>query len=148
MQGSEDFKALRAREILRSQGMRMTHQRASLIKIIRDSRTHLDADELYELARQSNPRINRTTVYRNLAALKELGLIETSYLGQEHPRDHFEVAPEAEHYHFRCTECGRIIEFESTLVTRLKAQVSRKLRVKLVNTILSFEGVCDACRPK
>ncbi len=147
MEQPEETELLHARQVLRRQGRRMTGQRATLLKIIRNSDTHLDAEELYQRARQFNPRINRTTVYRNLAALRELGLIETLYLGQSHSRDHYERAPETEHYHFRCTKCGTVFEFESPLVPKLRQQVRRELGVTVSNTILSLEGTCPTCKP-
>lgn len=146
METSEAIQLGQARRVLRTMGKRMTGQRVILLKIMRESQTHLDAEELYQLARKRVPRINRATVYRNLAALKESGLVETSYLGQMHPRGHFELVPEAEHYHFRCVRCGTVTEFESALVHKLKLQVAHKLGAILSNTTLSFEGICASCR--
>lgn len=146
MDQSEAGELHRARRVLRTLGKRMTGQRVILLKIMRESRTHLDAEELYQLARKRIPHINRATVYRNMATLMESGLVETSYLGQMHPHGHFELVPEAEHYHFRCVQCGAVTEFESTLVRKLKLQVARKLGAILTNTTLSIEGLCSSCR--
>lgn len=146
METSEAVDLRQARRVLRTMGKRMTGQRVILLKIMRENQAHLDAEELYQLARKRVPHINRATVYRNLAALRESGLIETSYLGQMHPRGHFELVPDAEHYHFRCLRCGAVTEFESPLVHKLKLNVAHKLGAILSNTTLSFEGTCSSCR--
>jgi len=57
-------------------GQRVTSQRRLLLDLIRQSEGHLDADELYRLAKEREPRISLSTVYRTLRLFKELGLVE------------------------------------------------------------------------
>jgi len=61
--------------LLRAEKRRMTSQRELLLGIIQE-RGHLDADEIYRLAKRRNPRLSLSTVYRTLNLLKELGLVE------------------------------------------------------------------------
>jgi Fur family transcriptional regulator, ferric uptake regulator len=57
-------------------GGRMTAQRRPLVGIIQDSSRHLDAATLLDAARHKDPDIDRATVYRTIALLKNLGLID------------------------------------------------------------------------
>ena len=68
MSRAEDTKLRQARGLLHTRGKRMTGQRVVILQIIQESNRHLDAEELYRLARTRNPRINLATVYRTLGA--------------------------------------------------------------------------------
>jgi Fur family transcriptional regulator, ferric uptake regulator len=131
-----------AQGLLRSRGKRITSQRALLLELLQESSAHLDADELYRRARQRNPRINLTTVYRTLNLLKASGLVEPSYLTHDHRREQFESKPTTEHYHFTCIQCGRVIEFESPLIEQLRREVKREFGVEFTHGCLCFEGYC------
>ena len=61
---------------LASRHVRMTPQRRLLVNIIQDSPRHLDAATLLKMARKHDPDIDRATVYRTLALLKNRGLID------------------------------------------------------------------------
>ena len=63
-------------ERMRTRGLRMTSQRRVLARLLENAEEHLDADEVYRLARKQDPRIHRATVYRTLNTLKKLGLID------------------------------------------------------------------------
>jgi Fur family ferric uptake transcriptional regulator len=130
-------------EALRSEGRRITAQRRLLLEIIRQSKGHLDADEIYRQARNKDPRISLSTVYRNLNLLKELGLISELHLDQEH--HHYEVKKEKEHYHLICSHCGQILEFDSPLVDRLISQVSKKKRFRVERVYIDLVGLCEEC---
>jgi Fur family transcriptional regulator, ferric uptake regulator len=137
-----------AQGLLRARGKRITEQRTLLLKIIADSKVHLDAEELYRRARRRDPKINLATVYRTLNLLKESGLVVPYYLTHAHRREQFESKPSVEHYHFTCIRCGKVIEFESPLIERLRAQVKSEFGVEFTHGSLCFEGYCADCAAK
>ena len=59
---------------LKERGIRLTRQRQILLDLIDRSGKHLDAESLYTLARERDPKLNRVTVYRTLKMLKQGGL--------------------------------------------------------------------------
>ena len=61
---------------LRERGVRLTRQRRILLELIDRSGLHLDAESLYQMAREKDPKLNRVTVYRTLKMLKEGGLVD------------------------------------------------------------------------
>ena len=93
---------------LRAAGQRVTGQRLLLIRLLDQSERHLDAEALYERARQEMPEINLSTVYRTLAVLKDAGLVEQRYFARDHGREFYEATGTVEHYHFTCLNCGRV----------------------------------------
>jgi len=127
---------------LSSAGLRMTNQRALILDIIR--RGHLDADEVYRQAREKQPRLSLSTVYRTLRMLKELGLVEELHFGEAH--HHYEVKPSAEHHHLVCLGCGKIVEFECSLSQKMKQEIARKKGFEVTGVEVHMTGYCSKCR--
>ncbi len=132
------------REALNLKGQRQTGQRLLLLDLIRRSHGHLDADELYRQARQREPRISLSTVYRNLRLFKKLNLIEECHFDEEH--HHYELKPSAEHYHLICANCGAVIEFESALTRQMKEEVGREHGFIVTGGEIHLSGLCDHCQ--
>jgi len=131
-------------EALRAKGKRITPQRRLLLQVIQQSAGHLDADEIYLLARKRDPRMSLSTVYRNLNMFKELGLIIELHLDQEH--HHYEPKDATEHYHLICSDCDQIIEFDSPLARKLVDQVSKEKDFLIERTHIDLVGLCAKCR--
>ena len=125
-------------------GRRLTGQRRLLLGLIQGAQAHIDADDLYRLAREYEPRISLSTVYRTLRLFKDLGLVDEHHFQEDH--HHYEARAPHEHMHLHCLNCGRIIEFESDLISRLKEEIGRRYNFKVVGTEVHLTGVCPSCR--
>ena len=55
---------------LKERGVRLTRQRQILLELIDKTGEHLDAESLFQLAKEKDPKLNRVTVYRTLKMLK------------------------------------------------------------------------------
>jgi len=133
-----------ARRLLRSKGKRVTPQRLLIFEVMEEHGEHLDADELYLLAKKREPRLSLSTVYRTLNLLKELDLIEELHFDEEH--HHYEIKGRgAEHYHLICLSCGEIIEFESPLTDRIKAQAAQDHHFQVTGVHIDLKGYCQRC---
>ena len=130
------------RKALSSAGLRMTNQRALILEIIRQG--HLDADEVYRQARDKQPRLSLSTVYRTLRMLKELGLVDELHFEETH--HHYEVKPSAEHHHLVCLGCGKIVEFECSLSQRMRQDIARKKGFEVTGVEVNMIGYCAKCR--
>lgn len=133
-----------ARGLLSSAGRRATSQRTLVLELIREANGHLDAPELYRLARERDPHISLSTVYRTLSMLKKMGLVNELHFDEEH--HHYEVKPPAEHFHLLCLGCGRVIEFESSLTGRLKATLAARHSFVITSTAIDLAGYCPECQ--
>ncbi len=134
-----------AKQVLRGEGKRVTAQRSLVLEILESSDSHLDADEIYLRAKQRDPRVSLSTVYRTLNVLKEMGLVESRYFARGHQREVFETSATPEHFHFTCVGCGKIIEFETPYVERLRQQLRAELGIEFSHSCLCFEGYCADC---
>lgn len=132
------------RRTFNTAGLRVTSQRALVLEVIRKGKGHLDADEIYRRAREKEPRLSLSTVYRNLQTLKKLGLVEEVHFDEEH--HHYEAKPSTEHHHLVCLGCGRIIEFEYPLARLVKRNVIKARDFDITGSEVRMTGYCPQCR--
>ena len=132
------------RKALNRAGMRITNQRALIMEIIRRGRGHLDADEIHRQAREKEPRLSLSTVYRTLNVLKELNLVDELHFDENH--HHYEVKPSTEHHHLKCLDCGKVVEFSYPLSNYLKENVPAAKDFDITDTEVNMSGYCARCR--
>lgn len=135
-----------SRRELNASGMKFTSQRALILEIIRRGGGHLDADEIYRLARKRRPRLSLSTIYRTLQAFKKLGLVEECHFDESH--HHYEVKPSTEHHHIVCLDCGKVIEFQYPLVRYIRRNIADAKDFEIVNTEARITGYCSECQQK
>jgi Fur family ferric uptake transcriptional regulator len=131
---------------LRTTGRRLTRQRQLLLQLIQDSGGHLDAHELFRLAREYNSRLSLSTVYRTMGLLRDLGLVNEVHLGEEH--HHYELKPPAQHCHLVCASCGAVVEIASELVDQLTATVAQQHGFEITEAQVDLVGLCGSCRAR
>ena len=132
---------------LLQRGVRITNQRQLLVGIIQDSPKHLDAVALLKIAKQKDPEIDRSTVYRTIALLKNLGLIdELDLMHLEGEKHYYEAKTSRDHCHMACFRCGAITEYASTSFEKLKQEMARKSGFQIRVVRLEVGGLCERCR--
>jgi Fur family ferric uptake transcriptional regulator len=135
------------KDSLKERGIRLTRQRQILLDLIDKSREHLDAERLYQLARQEDPKLNRVTVYRTLKLLKEGGLVDELDLmhlgGDQH---YYETRMKQEHAHVICLRCGKVEEFFGEPLQRLRRQVEDHFGFSVLIARTEIGGYCAHCQ--
>ena len=132
---------------LMSRGLRMTRQRRTILRVVETAQQHLDASQLLRKARRLDPNIDRVTVYRTLKLLKRHGLIdELDLMHLEGEKHYYERRPQRDHIHMACLRCGKITEFVSDEFEKLKQQVEKDCRFRVLVSRLEIGGYCAACR--
>ena len=124
--------------------MRVTNQRALIMKIIRQGQGHLDADEVYRLAREKQSRLSLSTVYRTLQLLTKLGLVGEVHFDEGH--HHYEIKPPTMHHHLVCLNCGQVIEFNYPLARLVKRNVAEAKNFEIIGSEVRMTGYCPRCR--
>ena len=130
-----------------ARGVRMTRQRRTILSVIETAKQHLAAAQILRRARKLDPAVDRVTVYRTLNLLKRHGLVdELDLLHIRGDGHYYERRPQRDHLHVACLRCGRIQEIESSQFERMKGQVERDLRFRIVVTRVEIGGYCPNCR--
>lgn len=132
---------------LKAHGIRLTRQRELLFEIIDSAHRHLNADQLFELAKKRDPKINRVTVYRTLKVLKQEGLIdELDLLHYEGEQHYYETRLKRPHAHVVCLKCGAVQEFFGSPIQALREQITASLGFKIEVARTEVGGICADCQ--
>lgn len=138
---------LAARETLKQRGFRLTRQRQILLDLLDKTGAHLDAESLYRLAHEKDPKLNRVTVYRTLKMLKEGGLVDEldlmHHAGDQH---YYETRRKQEHAHVVCLRCGKVEEFFGEPLQKLKRQVEKTFGFQILIARTEIGGYCAHCQ--
>src|SRR3954451_2167696 len=132
---------------LKDKGMRLTRQRQILLELIDKSGQHLDAEKLFQMAKEKDPKLNRVTVYRTLKRLKEGGLVDEldlmHYGGDHH---YYETKTKQEHAHVICLRCGKVEEFFGDPLQRLRRQIEAHFGFQILLARTEVGGYCSHCQ--
>ena len=118
-------------------GLRMTNQRASIVRVLEQSPDHPDADLLYRRAHDIDPTISLATIYRTLGIFEKAGLVQKVDVGDG--KSHYEVARQ-DHEHLVDIENGQIHEFKSDELTQLLTEIADKMGFELTSHKLEVYG--------
>ena len=120
----------------------MTKQRKLIYQIVKDSMSHLSAEEIFFRAKQVMPSISMGTVYRNLGLMVEdKELRKIPFKGKS---DLFD-ATMYDHEHAVCVECGKVVDI---FIDELKEKIKNSLDGDLQDYNLTINYICSDCLKK
>jgi Fur family peroxide stress response transcriptional regulator len=122
---------------------RETKQREAILSVLRNTKAHPTADQIYDEVRKKIPNVSKGTVYRNLRVLQEDGAVTELNLNGTLSR--FE-AKQAGHYHFRCEQCGRVFDLDEPVNYELNERVSKITGFTVSYHQTEFRGLCKDCK--
>lgn len=137
---------------LETRSLRLTRQRAEILRAMYATHKHIRADDLYDLLRKHDKRgklkISRATVYRTLSLLSDGGFIQALDLGTEQGTLYEHVLGHDHHDHMICLSCGRIIEFRDDELERIQDEAVARHGFRIAWHRLNVYGTCEACQAK
>jgi Fur family ferric uptake transcriptional regulator len=133
-----------AKKIIREMHLKVTSQRLLILNILSVSGKHFMAQEIYEKIHVKHPEVGFATVYRFLKKLTDSGYVTEMRIGGLPAR--YEIAPSSHHVHMSCTDCGKVVEFESYAIENLQEKVANDLGFQLTGHVLELYGLCPSCQ--
>jgi len=124
------------------EGLALTKQRHSVLRVIRRSEKHLTATEVFEDARRLLPGISFATVYNSLRYLKKEGLIGEIRLGTDANLYDRKLSP---HDHAICTKCGKLVDIEMEHPQELVNRAARISKFRPQSLEFTLHGICPDC---
>ena len=125
-----DQRAKSCEDALRRAGVRITRQRAALLRVLAAAGDHPDATQLHARATRAGAAVSLATVYRTLSALEAQGVILKLEFEGEPAR--FEPADGTHHDHMIDVETGEVREFVSDRIERLQAEIAAEMGYEIV----------------
>ncbi|MFC1608166.1 Fur family transcriptional regulator [Candidatus Latescibacterota bacterium] len=124
------------------QDFRMTRQRKLILEELRKSKSHPTADQVYTRIREVLPRVSLGTVYRNLDALSDMGMIlKLDGCGTQKRYD----GDINEHHHIKCAQCGKVDDIPLEAISGFEVNTDHMNGYNLLGHTILFSGICDNC---
>ncbi|MFN3679492.1 Fur family transcriptional regulator [Thermosynechococcus sp.] len=117
-------------------GLRLSRQRRAILELLWDAKDHLSARQIYDRLNQAGKDIGHTSVYQNLEALSEHGIIEC--VERADGRLYGNISDS--HSHVNCLDTQKIIDVHVELPPSLIAEIEAKTGVKIVDYRIDFYG--------
>jgi len=123
--------------------LKHTKQREAILEVFLGTRGHINSEDLFRKVRELHPRIGYTTVYRTMKLLRDAGLAVERHFDDgatcyEIERKH--------HDHLVCVRCGKIIEFESSMIEGAQDAIAKRYGFRLLRHRHELYGYCSDCQ--
>jgi Fur family ferric uptake transcriptional regulator len=117
-------------------GMRLSRQRRFILELLWQEQEHLSAREIYDRLNHQGKEIGHTSVYQNLEALSEQGIIEC--LERSDGRLYGNISDA--HSHINCLDTHQILDIHIDLPAELIQQIEAKTGVRITQYHINFYG--------
>lgn len=122
---------------------RYSPKREAILQLLRETDTHPSVEWIFQQLKPRFPDLSLGTVYRNIAAFQEEGLIRSVGVVNGQERFDGNISP---HTHFVCNRCGRICDLHELAVPQeLLEAPGERTGVRVEHYQLTFLGVCSHC---
>ena len=128
----------------REKGYRITPQRLAIFDILAKSEGHPSAEMIYKQIKKEFPVTSLATVYKTIAAVKELG--EVLELGFSDDSNRYDGQKPYPHPHLICTRCKKIFDPDLESLDHLTEELTRESGFKIVHHRIDFFGICPDCQ--
>ena len=117
-------------------GMRLSKQRRFILELLWQAQEHLSAREIYDRLNQQGKIIGHTSVYQNLEALSDRGIIEC--IERSDGRLYGNISDP--HSHVNCLDTQQIMDVHIELPADLLRQVEEQTGVRITQYSIDFYG--------
>lgn len=125
-----------ALERCQSLGMRLSKQRRFILELLWNSNEHLSAREIYDRLNHQGKEIGHTSVYQNLEALSDQGIIEC--IERADGRLYGNISDP--HSHVNCLDTDQILDVHVELPADLIRQIEEQTGVTITSYTIDFYG--------
>lgn len=117
-------------------GMRLSRQRRYILELLWDIQEHLSAREIYDELNRRGKKIGHTSVYQNLEALFDQGIIECV----ERSDGRLYGRLNRSHSHVNCLDTQKIIDIDIELPRTVIEDVEKRTGLKITDYRIDFFG--------
>ncbi|WP_404791380.1 Fur family transcriptional regulator [Altericista sp. CCNU0014] len=116
--------------------MRLSRQRRFILELLWQAQEHLSARQIYDRLNQDGKDIGHTSVYQNLEALSQQGIIECVERSDGRLYGHVSDS----HSHINCLDTDQILDIHIQLPDALVAEIEQRTGVKITDYRVDFYG--------
>jgi Fur family ferric uptake transcriptional regulator len=135
------------RRYLRDHNLPVTHQREAVASVVFFADAHVSVADIEQRLRDRSVAVGKATIYRTLELLATAGLVREHDFGEGFKRYEPLVA-QGHHEHLICLSCGRVVEFSSERLERMKALIAEEHGFRHHHHRLEIYGTCKECQQR
>lgn len=129
--------------ISRERSLPVTVQRRVVLNALLDRYDHPTVDQLYEDVKERMPGVSRTTIYRALETLVDLGLARRT--------NHFEASARFDgntdhHHHLVCRSCNHVTDIDHPSLKKFAPPNLGGIAFEVLDYSIHIEGLCPECQ--
>lgn len=132
-------------EKLKLNGYKVTSQRKAILDVlIKNKGRFMSAENIHSKTVNNHPKLNLTTIYRNLEILASINLIHKIHR-QEGISQYGVICTNSHHHHIICKKCGRteVIDF---CPLQQYMNLAKKKNFTLTEHKIELYGYCNKCK--
>lgn len=131
-------------QALRTRGYRVTPQRLIVLDAVCVHQGHATLADIQATVNHMDSTIDRSTIYRALDVLREVGLVVESDI--EGAGKVYRIAGESDHHHLVCIACGAVLSVDQSALEPLLRTIREEYDFEIQADHLVFNGLCKDCR--
>jgi Fur family ferric uptake transcriptional regulator len=135
------------RRYLRDRNLPVTQQREAVAAAVFFADAHLSVGDIEHVLQERQAAIGKATVYRTLGLLATAGLVREHDFGEGFKR-YEPLLAKSHHEHLICVRCGKVVEFSSERLERMKALIAEEHGFQHHHHRLEIYGVCRECQTR
>ena len=143
--GSIQDKMKAFERICKDSGLRLTHQRLEIFRVVAHADDHPSAEDIYRRVKPKIPPISFDTVYRTLALFERHGVI--AKVNDLADRTRYDPNTRV-HHHMICTECKAIRDFYWPDLDAMEPPEETQGWGIVKGRHLELRGICQKCLEK
>lgn len=126
---------------------RKTRQLEAVLSAVRGMTDFQSAADIFTKLQLNGTRVGLATVYRNLAALAEDGILDT-VKSTDGTTLYRECESSEHHHHLVCRSCGKTEEFHLKGLEETLNEMGRKMGFSALSHTVELTGLCSKCSAK
>jgi Fe2+ or Zn2+ uptake regulation protein len=133
----------RYRDLCRAKGIPCTRQRLAILEAVLESPDHPTADAVHAIVARRIRSLSRTTVYRVMEELAEMGLIAKA----SHPGKAVRYDRRTDlHHHLVCLRCNAVVDISNDRLDAVRIPDTTSHGFEVTSFQVQLRGLCRACR--
>jgi Fur family ferric uptake transcriptional regulator len=135
----------RAAESLADAGYRRGGARRAILELLDEQTCALSAAQIQQALGTRNRDVSRSSVYRVMEELEEIGLLQRVEVGHGMVRYEAVRGGPGHHHHLVCEHCGRLQPFTDEGLERAIRRLSDRVPLRVSEHEIVIRGACDTC---
>ncbi len=135
-------------QYLQKKNLKSSKRRDLILQHILSSGGHFTIEDIYQRIIRSDPSIGIATIYRAIKLFVDAEILIEHWFGEK--KGFFEIRSDQQrsHGHLICQQCGKIIEFTTPEIGRMKKNTEETFNFDIKLFKIEIFGVCADCLEK